>query len=232
MSYRIRFPSHLFFACIAACLAIGCSKQGPRVPSNQTVEAVDAAGAEKNAASKIASDSLKFADIHAEEHEPFADEETKAIVVVFIATDCPIANYFQPTISEMAANTASDDVRFFLVHSDPDLEEEAAAKHADEFKVSSPVVLDRNQSIAKRLDAKVTPEAFVIDREGVVRYRGRINNLYAELGKRRSQPTTHDLRDAIEAVVRRKEIATPKTRAVGCYIPYPKVKVAEADLPK
>ena len=41
----------------------------------------------------------KFVDIMGREHLPLAVPETKAIVVVFITTDCPIANGYQPELS-------------------------------------------------------------------------------------------------------------------------------------
>ena len=67
----------------------------------------------------------------------------------------------------------------------------------------------------------MTPEAHLIDPKGNVRYRGRINDLYVDYGKRRHAATSNDLQDAIEALVRGNEIVTPTTKAVGCYIPYP-----------
>ena len=95
-------------------------------------------------------------------------------------------------------------------------------KHAEEFKIGSPVILDKDLTIAKLVQAEMTPEAHLIDRTGKVVYRGRIDDLYADYGKRRRAPTSHDLRDAIECVVRGNEIKSSRTKAVGCYIPYPK----------
>lgn len=164
----------------------------------------------------------KFTDIQKKHHEPFADEKTKAIVLVFVTTDCPIANYYQPTLTALTQEYAERGVRFFLLHSDRDTKAEAAAKHAKEFKAKAPVIMDSTQRIAKRVGARVTPEAFVITREGETVYRGRINDLYADFGKRRRTASKNDLRDAIEALLAGKKIETPETRAIGCYIPYPK----------
>ena len=65
----------------------------------------------------------------------------------------------------------------------------------------------------------MTPEAFLIDVRGDVLYRGRINDLYADYGKRRAAPRTHDLRDAIAALLEGREVDVAKTKPVGCYIP-------------
>ena len=59
----------------------------------------------------------------------------------------------------------------------------------------------------------------VIGPAGHVLYRGRIDNVWAALGKRRSAATEHDLRKALEAAVNGKRVAEPRTQAIGCYIP-------------
>lgn len=169
----------------------------------------------------VAPSSLKFFDLDAKLQEPFADDTTKAVVLVFIATDCPIANYYQPTLARLAEDYVDDGIRFFLVHADQELKKEVAVKHAEEFNINSPIILDSDLKLARLVKAKVTPEAHVIDRTGKARYRGRIDNLYADFGKRRREPTVHDLKDAIECVVRGTVIKPARTKAVGCYIPYP-----------
>ncbi|MEC7776571.1 MAG: hypothetical protein VYC32_10785, partial [Planctomycetota bacterium] len=62
------------------------------------------------------------------------------------------------------------------------------------------------------------PEAFVIGKPGIL-YRGRIDDLYADLGQKRRQARNRDLRDALDAVLSGKAVKNPTTRAVGCYIP-------------
>jgi len=165
-----------------------------------------------------------FEDVDGRTHEPFNDIKTKAIVVVFVTTDCPIANYYQPTLSRFAKEYAAKGVPFFLCHSDPDRQVEEVREHAKEFKTETPVILDSDQQLAKRLKAKVTPEAFVIDRQGQRVYRGRIDDLYADFGKRRRVPKTQDLKDAIDAFLAGKKIEHAEMKAIGCYISYAKGK--------
>lgn len=71
--------------------------------------------------------------------------------------------------------------------------------------------------------ATVTPEAVVVDRNGEIRYRGRIDNFYADLGKPRQQITQHDLADALNAVLAGKPVLHPETKALGCYIVSPDI---------
>ena len=46
----------------------------------------------------------------------------------------------------------------------------------------------------------MTPEAFVIDAEGQVRYHGRIDDQFAARRKRNANPAANELKDAIAAL--------------------------------
>ena len=70
--------------------------------------------------------------------------------------------------------------------------------------------------------AEVTPEAAVLrlqdDKHWTLVYRGRINDLYVALGKRRAAATSHDLRRAIDAALANRPIDFEPVPAVGCLI--------------
>jgi hypothetical protein len=135
-----------------------------------------------------------------------------------VSVDCPIANFYQPVLRQLAAEFATQGVAFFQVHPDPTLPAEDARKHAAAFEVTSPVAIDRRQVLVKRLGAKVTPEAFVLRRDGTVAYRGRIDDTYTAYGKRRPSPTTRDLHAALAATLAGRPVVDAETRAIGCQI--------------
>lgn len=84
-----------------------------------------------------------------------------------------------------------------------------------------PVVIGTDQSIARRAGATVTPQAFVFARnQKRPVYQGRIDNLYGAYGKKRKVATTHELADALEAVVAGRAVRITKTMPVGCFIAY------------
>ena len=56
---------------------------------------------------------------------------------------------------------------------------------------------------------------------GAIRYRGRIDNGYADLGKPRQHVTSHDLRVSLDAVLAGRQVPAPETDALGCYIADP-----------
>jgi len=141
-----------------------------------------------------------------------------ALVLVFLGTECPIANGYVPELNRQftALHEADSGVEFFGVISDQTITRASASKHVTEFRFKFPVLFDASGELACALKPSHTPEAFVIDRDGKLAYRGRIDDLYADLGKKRTEPSRHDLAEAIAAVVASRPVATPRTEPVGC----------------
>lgn len=159
-----------------------------------------------------------------------SSEKVRAHVLIFTTVDCPIANGYAPEIAAILREHAHSSLRFFLVHVDPDVTAEAAKKHAEDFGYVLPVLRDSDQSLARALGVTRTPEVCVVvpalqgsawpDRlEDRIAYRGRIDDQYLELGKRRPAPTNRDLRDALDAILYRSPVEVPRTEAVGCTLP-------------
>lgn len=166
----------------------------------------------------------KLTDTDGQQHAPFEDPATRAVVLVFISTDCPIANGYQPQLKKLAKKYVSQGVRWFMIHPDPVTTSERAAEHARQFEIEVPIVVDQEQSIARGVGARVTPEVhvFVNAKENAV-YQGRIDDLHAGYGKKRPAATTHELADALQAIVDGKPIAVSKTEPVGCFIAFEEV---------
>ena len=143
------------------------------------------------------------------------------VVVVLSSTTCPIANASVPELRRLQA--AVDDVggRLVLVHAMPGVTAEAAVAHANTRRLDMPILLDERHELVARLDGTVVPEAFVMTRNAdrwTIRYRGPLDNLYAEIGRRRRNATSAYARDAVAAIVAGTPIAQPIRPAVGCRI--------------
>ena len=146
--------------------------------------------------------------------------EGKASVLFFITSDCPISNSYAPEIQRICSEYSPRKISCDLIYVDPDLTTAGVKKHVKEFAYSNvPAILDSSQKLVKAAGAKVTPEAAVIGPRGQVLYRGRIDNVYAALGKRRPQATELDLRKALNEIVDGKPVSTSQTQPIGCYIP-------------
>ena len=154
------------------------------------------------------------------QHSLFSSSDGRYRVLTFVTTDCPIANACQPELSRLCELYSEANVDFYQINSTQSATLDAAKEHVESYGISMPMILDSDQSIARRVNAKVTPEAFVISPVGDVLYRGRINDLYAGYGKRRREASSHDLRDAVAAALAGEPIAIPETKPVGCFIQY------------
>lgn len=163
---------------------------------------------------------LSCTDINGRVHTPFEDDSTLATILVFVSTDCPVANAFHPTLAQIQKEYKEAGLRFFMVHSSPRVTKQKVTQHIESYNITIPVVLDADQTVARSVHAKVTPEAIVIDRDGQIRYRGLINNLYAGYGKKRRTATEHYLTDALDALIAGTAVRREVTQPVGCFIHY------------
>ena len=163
--------------------------------------------------------SLTIQDINGVFRSPLKPDG-KASVLFFITSDCPISNSYAPEIQRICSEYGSKKVSCTLVYVDPDLTIADVKKHVKDFSYSGvPAILDSTQKLVQAAGAKVTPEAAVIGASGQALYRGRIDNVYASLGKRRPEATEKDLRKALDEILSGKPVSTPQTKAIGCYIP-------------
>lgn len=158
-------------------------------------------------------------DLDGKEMTPLTVEGAKAHVLIFTTTDCPVACSYIPEINALAARFGKQGVRFYLVQVDPELTVAEARKHAAEYDLRPPVLLDSHHLLVQATGVERTPEAVVIAPGGAVVYRGRIDDLYTDLGKKRKVATRHDLDDALKGLLAGKPIPVPRTEAVGCSIP-------------
>jgi peroxiredoxin len=141
------------------------------------------------------------------------------IVLFFIATDCPVSNGYAPEMARLARVFGQRGFLFFGIHSAPDVTVAAVAKHAAEYGLQFPVMLDPDQVVTRQAGARVTPEAVVVSPDGQVFYRGRIDDRYTTDGRRRPGPLVHELQSALEAILADESPAVAQTRAFGCPIP-------------
>jgi peroxiredoxin len=133
-------------------------------------------------------------------------------VVTFIATQCPVSNAYNGRMNALYKDYAGRGVKFVFIN--PNATEPAAevAGHA-QANFSFAVYKDSDNVVADRFGAQVTPEAFVIDRTGTIRYHGSIDDSQNE-----GRIQVRGLRQALDAVLAGKSVETAQTKAFGCTI--------------
>lgn len=143
-------------------------------------------------------------------------KDRKAIVIVFLSFECPVSSSYAQPLSELAKTYAERGVSVYGVVSSEDVTPEQLAKQSREFNLRFPLLLDRQRVAVEALKAEVTPEAFVLDGNFVLRYRGRIDDQFAARLKKNTRISRHDLLVALDELLAGKDVSTPATRAVGC----------------
>lgn len=145
--------------------------------------------------------------------------KSKATVLFFVATDCPIANRMAPELSRIVGKYKSKGVAFAFIYVDPSQTPTQVQQHLREYRLAAPGILDLKHQVVKAVGASVTPQAVVLGKTGVMLYRGRINDLFLEHGRARKAPKTEDLRIALDQLLAGKPVRVSQTPALGCSIP-------------
>jgi peroxiredoxin len=143
-----------------------------------------------------------------------ATKSHKATVVMFIATKCPYSNAYNDRMKKMADEYAAKGVQFVGINSNSTEPADEVQKHGKEHGFGFPLMKDPSNKVADMYDARRTPEVFVIDAQGKVRYHGRIDENYEDAAK----VTSPDLRNALDSVLSGQPVAKAETKAFGCTI--------------
>ena len=142
-------------------------------------------------------------------------------VLVFVRTDCPIANRYAPELRRLQDRFARDGVAFWLVYPDASETPAAIRRHQRDFGLGFHALRDPQHDLVKATQATVTPETavFVPGAAGPrMVYRGRIDDRYVDFGRSRRAPTSRDLREVLQALAAGSTLTPRTTPAVGCFI--------------
>ena len=144
-------------------------------------------------------------------------KEHKAVLVVFFANSCPDCELYRERINAIDRDYAKRGVALVLMSVSLADEDnlEAMTRHAREKKLPGDYLFDKSQQIGKRFGARITPEAFLLDNERRLVYRGAIDDHW-----KTSKVKRQHLRLALEQLLTRKMIDVPSTEAEGCHIEY------------
>lgn len=138
----------------------------------------------------------------------------KAVVVMFISTQCPYSNAYNDRMRDMASAYASKGVLLVGINSNKTEDAATALSHAKAHGHRFPIMKDPENKVADLYDARHTPTVYVVDSQGKVRYEGRIDENYEDP----AGVTSPDLKNALDALLAGKPVARTMTKAFGCSI--------------
>jgi peroxiredoxin len=132
----------------------------------------------------------------------------KAVVVLFLSSVCPYARYFAPHLRELHERYGPRGVLFVGVDPNGWETKDEVAELAQQHGFAFPMIKDEGHAVADLLGARATPEAFLLDSEGRLRYRGWV----------KSRQESPDLQHAIDAVLEGRPVRRSETKAFGCAV--------------
>ncbi len=141
-------------------------------------------------------------------------KDNKAVVLIFTSYNCDACTDYENRTRKLVADFAGQDVAFLGVRSSAEDDAAGMRKYALAQGYKFPVLDDPRNVLADYFDMKVTPTFYVIDKKGVLRYRG----AYDESLKESKAQKTY-VHDALRAVLEGKEVALKTTRTIGCHMP-------------
>jgi thiol-disulfide isomerase/thioredoxin len=157
-------------------------------------------------------------DVDGIEHRQAEWDSKRAVVIFFTTTECPLSNGYIPEMNRLQKEYAARNVAFFAVEVDTSIADRDVRKHAKDFAIGYPVLIDKRQTLVRRTGATATPEVAVLSSKGAVLYLGRIDNRWKiSISIETSSPNTICAMRSTPCCQPAVPHAT--TKVVGCAIP-------------
>jgi peroxiredoxin len=152
-------------------------------------------------------------DYTGKEHKLSGYKDKAAIVIIFVATRCPVSNAYNERMAQLATEYSAKNVVFLGINSNKEEDAQEVRQHAKENGLNFPILKDPNNVIADAFGATVTPEVFLLNNELKVAYHGRIDD-----SQRPAHVKKQDLRKGLDEFLAAKAVTDSETKAFGCSI--------------
>jgi len=141
-----------------------------------------------------------------------SDYRGRIVIVNFWSAECPHSERFDADITARLPDWGAD-VALLSVASNANEPDEMLAAGARRRKI--PLLLrDADQKVADRYEAQTTPHAFLVDRKGILRYRGAVD----DVAFRQREPTRFYLQEAVEALLANRLPEITEVQPFGCTV--------------
>lgn len=202
---------HYAFTALALALSLVIGAHVARSQGNSKN-----AGAEETAPGatigQVISD-FKLPDLDGQDRSLASLKGKSGSVLIFISAQCPVSNAYNERMAKLAQDYRAQGVNVIGINSNVTEPSDVVKRHAAEKNLTFPILKDNGNRIADQLGAQVTPEAYFLDANNKLVYRGRIDN-----SRNPATINSNDLREAINAVLQGKAVTKAQARAFGCTI--------------
>lgn len=140
-----------------------------------------------------------------------------ATVFITLDPECPFCQLYTQAFEGMSEKYAAQGVNVVGLYAGQFMEQKEAATFSGDAGFDFPQVMDDQCVLSRALQARVTPECFLVDAQGTVVYRGAFDDRAIRQGRKKYEAQKHYLADALNAF-----LATGKPQeevpAVGCIV--------------
>ncbi len=152
-------------------------------------------------------------DYNGVKHSLVEFKSSKAIVIMFMATQCPVSNAYNERMEALQKDYTSKGVTFVGINANKQESVDEIKNHAKEHGFTFTILKDWNNVVADKLGASVTPEIYLLNSNFELLYHGRIDD-----SQRENKVSSKDLRTALDLALGGKPITVRETKAFGCSI--------------
>lgn len=152
--------------------------------------------------------------------------KAKGAIIIFTCNHCPFSQAYENRIIALHNMFSAQGYPVVAINSNdkdivPEDSFEEMVKRAAEYKYPFPYLYDETQDVAVAFGAGRTPHVFVVQKEGaeyIIKYIGAIDDNVDEP----AAVTKRYVEDAINALIKGKEVPVKFTKAIGCTIKWKK----------
>jgi len=147
------------------------------------------------------------------------------VILEWMNPDCPYCTRVHKSgiVNRMLENVrklTDGNVVHIEINSTHYMGPEKTGKYLKEHGVQSTALMDKSGKVGRLYDAKTTPHMYVIDKKGILRYRGAIDDDVK--GRKSPDERTNYVVNAIKQLTSGKDVGPNKTKPYGCSVKYPK----------
>jgi len=158
-------------------------------------------------------ENFKLKDYNGKEYSLSDFKNSKGIVIMFIATQCPVSNGYNERMARLFADYKDKGITVIGINSNKEESAEEVKIHAKEHNLNFIILKDPGNIVADKFGASVTPETYLLNKDLEILYHGRIDD-----SRRGDEIKSQDLRNALDQFLNGKKITVTGTKAFGCSI--------------
>jgi peroxiredoxin len=156
---------------------------------------------------------FRLTDVNGNSHA-LSGYSGRVVLLAFWSFKCPVALAYTDRLRSLQDKYAGRGVTILAIDSSANESAAEVRRNASNLGLSFPVLMDPDGVIAERLGATQTPHVFILDRGGVVRYQGAIdNNKRPGDGERIAH-----VEEALDSLLAGRAVQLPETTPFGCTI--------------